>query len=84
MLRHYNKEVVLFRSPASITLWHQRELQVLYSLTGCLTEMKDYRLAITVYKEILARDPENACFTYSTMARLCLQVRAVDIKSTYK
>ena len=65
---------ILFGDAASITLWHQRELQVMYSLAGCLTDMKDFRLAVTVYKEILARDPDNACFTYSTMARLCLQV----------
>lgn len=46
----------------------------MYSLADCLTDMKDFRLAITIYKEIVARDPENARFTYSTMARLCLQV----------
>ena len=36
--------------------------------------MKDFRLSIDIYKEILARDPSNKSFTYSTMARLYLQV----------
>lgn len=55
-------------------MWHQRELKVLYNLAACLADMKDFRLSIDIYKEIVARDPNNKSFTYSTMARLYLQV----------
>lgn len=59
---------------ASMALWHGRELQVLYSLAGCLADMKDFRLAVNIYEEILVRDADNAHFTYSTIARLFLLV----------
>ena len=64
----------LLSTAASVTMWHQRELKVLYNLAACLANMKDFRLSIDIYKEILARDPSNKSFTYSTMARLYLQV----------
>ncbi|XP_067931523.1 trafficking protein particle complex subunit 12-like isoform X2 [Watersipora subatra] len=70
-------------SAASMALWHQRELRVVYSLAACLTDMKDFRLAISIYKDILVRDPENVHFTYSAMARLCLQMGALKTAESY-
>lgn len=62
---------------ASLSLWRQRELQVLYTLASGLTDMREFRLATKMYEEILVKDADNACFTYSTLARVCLLVSVV-------
>lgn len=59
---------------ASLSVWHQRELQILYSLAACFCDMKDFRLAMDIYREILVRDPDNVHYTYSTLGRICMQV----------
>ncbi|KAF6024803.1 TRAPPC12 [Bugula neritina] len=68
---------------ASLSLWRQRELQVLYTLASGLTDMREFRLATKMYEEILVKDADNACFTYSTLARVCLLMGALKCAEKY-
>lgn len=56
-----------------IKLWEKRLIQVLYCIGNTFLMLKEYRLAINVFKQIAKKDLENSRALLSGIGRICLQ-----------
>ena len=62
-----------------IKLWEKRLLQVLYCIGNTFVMLKEYNLAITIFKQIAKKDSENSRALFSGIGRISLQ--SGDIQS---
>ncbi|KAJ8288620.1 hypothetical protein COCON_G00012790 [Conger conger] len=67
---------------ASIQLWRSRLCRVVYSMANCLLMMKDYVLAVEMYRSIIQYEPEQQPQLLSGIGRIFLQIG--DIKTAEK
>ncbi|XP_064190172.1 trafficking protein particle complex subunit 12 isoform X1 [Anguilla rostrata] len=67
---------------ASIQLWRSRLCRVMYSMANCLLMMKDYVLAVEIYRSIIRYEPEQKPQLLSGIGRIFLQIG--DIKTAEK
>ncbi|XP_006006603.1 trafficking protein particle complex subunit 12 [Latimeria chalumnae] len=66
----------------SIQLWRSRLGRVMYSMANCLLVMKDYVLAVDLYRAIIQYQPEQEPQLLSGIGRIFLQIG--DIKTAEK
>lgn len=64
---------------ASLTLWQERELKVLYTITNCLIAQNDFFLAHSLLETILQKTPENVAKVRSAQGHVLLQLG--DVKA---
>ncbi|KAL5016611.1 hypothetical protein ScPMuIL_006200 [Solemya velum] len=63
---------------ASTELWLEREKQVLYIIGNNLLSLRDYEAALSVYGELVERDPQQKTQLVSGMGRIFLQMGNVQ------
>ncbi|XP_027054432.1 uncharacterized protein LOC113681535 [Pocillopora damicornis] len=68
---------------AAIELWITREVRVLYSIGNCFLGMKDYSLAVTVFKSIMDKDPSCEFNLLSGIGRIYLQLGDLETAQSY-
>lgn len=68
---------------AAIELWISREVRLLYSIGNCFLGMKDYSLAVTVFKSIMDKDPSCAFNLLSGIGRIYLQLGDLETAQSY-
>lgn len=68
---------------ASIQLWRSRLCRVMYSMANCLLMMKDYVLAVDVYRSIIQYEPEQKVQLLSGIGRIFLQIGDIRTGEKY-
>lgn len=68
---------------ASIQLWTSRLSRVMYSMANCLLMMKDYVLAVDVYRSIIQYEPEQKVQLLSGIGRIFLQIGDIRTGEKY-
>ena len=66
-----------------IELWKGRLLKVLYAIGNTFLSLKEYGLAISVFKQISKKDPENARALLSGIGRISLQSGDIESAQVY-
>ncbi|ELT91084.1 hypothetical protein CAPTEDRAFT_177929 [Capitella teleta] len=64
---------------ASTQLWTSREIRLLYAISNCALNIKDYQTAIEVLEDLLVKDVSHKVHLWSGIARTYLQMG--DLKS---
>ena len=66
-----------------IELWKERLLKVLYCIGSTFLSLKEYGLAISVFKQIAKRDTENSRALLSGIGRISLQCGDIESAQEY-
>ncbi|XP_028396842.1 trafficking protein particle complex subunit 12-like [Dendronephthya gigantea] len=66
-----------------IKLWKERLIKVLYCIGNTFLSVKEYGLAIAVFKQISKRDPENTRALMSGIGRISLQSGDIESAQQY-
>ncbi|XP_062620669.1 trafficking protein particle complex subunit 12-like [Saccostrea cucullata] len=62
----------------SLEIWQERERQVLYVIGNTFLALRDYEAAMTIYNNLLEKDPTRKAGLLSGMGRIYLQMGNVD------
>ena len=66
-----------------IELWKERLLKVLYCIGNTFLSLKEYSLAITVFKQIAKQDSKNSRALFSGIGRISLQSGDIESAQGY-